>query len=171
VSHETNVEDVASLGTQRTATDDHLWMKCRGCGGEVGVPSNWGNPAVQCPSCKLTMQVQGEVLFRPPTHGIANFAAAPQSATLTNSQHSLLQSPSLELGRESDWAMVWGILSVVLGWTVLVPLFGLVGYGEASTLARKEGVPIPRRAIVGLILSLLFGTVQTIALVARLTDS
>jgi len=171
VSHETNGTDVNSLGVQRTASEDYVWIKCRGCGGEVGVPSNWDNPAVQCPSCKATTQVQGGVLFRPPSPGGVIFAPSPQSATLTNPQYALLKSPSLELGRQSDWTMIWGILSIVLGWTMLVPLFGFMGYGEVSKLAGRETIPIPRRAIVGLILSLLFGIVQTIALIARFNHS
>jgi ribosomal protein S27E len=171
MSHETNSADVASLGAKRTASDAYLWIKCRGCGGEIGVPSHWDNPAVQCPSCKATMQVQGGVLFRPPTPGSVNFAPAPQSTTQNPFAIPLPKSPSLELVRESDGAMFWGILSVVLGWTVFVPVCGLAYFAGASTTAQKEGIPIPRRAIVGLILSLLFGTVQTIALIARLRNS
>jgi DNA-directed RNA polymerase subunit RPC12/RpoP len=167
MSHETNGADAASLGVQRTAADDYIWIKCRGCGGEIGVPSDWNDPGAECPSCGLIIQVHGRVLYRPPTSGSVNSALGPQSATQNPFAIPVPKSPSLELGRQSDWTMIWGILSVVLGWTVMVPLIGLCPYYEASTLARKEGIPIPRRAIVGLILSLLFGTVQTIAMIAH----
>ena len=80
---------------------------------------------------------------------------------------SLPKSPSLELGRESDSTLIWGILSVVLGWTVLVPGYAILCYVYASHLAEKERVPVPRKAIVGLILALLFGAMQTIALIAH----
>jgi hypothetical protein len=166
-SHENGRAEQASLGVQRTASDAYIWIKCRGCGGEIGVPSNWNDPAVQCPSCKLAMQINGRVLFRPPTAGSGNFAPSPQSTTQNPFAIPVPKSPSLELGQHADWAMSWGILSVVLGWTVIVPVLGIIYYLGASYLAEKEKVSVPRKALVGIILSLLFGAVQTIALIAH----
>lgn len=170
MGQETNETNAPYPGAFDTASEDYLWIKCRGCGGEVGVPSDWEGPGVECPSCGLTVQVQGRVLYRPPASSPPNVAAAAQPPTRTQPLTSFPKSPSLELGRQSDWTMVWGIVSVVLGWTVLVPILGLLCYAEASATARKDGVPVPRKAIVGLILTLLFGGVQTMALIAHLTS-
>lgn len=169
MGQETNVTN-APFPARRTASEEYLWIKCRGCGGEVGVPSDWDGPGVQCPSCGLTVQVHGKVLYRPPASSPQNVAPAAESPTRTQPAVSVPKSPSLELGRKSDGAMVCGILSVVLGWTVLVPFVGIAFYSDASVMAEKERIPVPRKAVVGLILSLLFGTIQTIAMIAHLVN-
>jgi hypothetical protein len=40
-------------------------------------------------------------------------------------------------GREADCTLFCGILSVFLGWTILVPLIGLPYYDRASKLAKE----------------------------------
>jgi DNA-directed RNA polymerase subunit RPC12/RpoP len=168
MGQETNETNAPCPGAFDTASEDYLWIKCRGCGGEVGVPSEWDEPDVECPSCGLTVQVQGRVLYRPPVSSPQNVAPAAELPTRTQPPTTFPKSPSLELGGRADWAMTWGILSVALGWTVLVPLLGLHYYLLAANSAQNEGVQLPRKALVGVILSLPFGAVQTIALIAHL---
>jgi DNA-directed RNA polymerase subunit RPC12/RpoP len=167
MNEETNRTDVASLGVQRIAPDDYLWIKCKGCGGEVGFPANWDDPGVECPSCGLTIPVHGRILYRPVVSGLPSLAPTPQLPTTTVFPSPIQRGPSLELAGMADWTLTWGILSIVLGWTVLVPLLGLIHYLGALHLAEKEKIQVPRKALVGNILSLLFGTVQTIALIAH----
>ena len=169
MSHETKGMDGASLGVQRTASDAYIWIKCRGCGGEIGVPSDWNDPGAECPSCGLTTQVHGRILYRPPTSGQVSTAPVAHPPPTTTVLPIPIQSrPSLELGHKSDCVLLVGILSVVLGgWTVIVPLIGFYSYCCVIEIAKAESVPVPRKAFVGVILSLLFGTVQTITMIAH----
>jgi hypothetical protein len=128
MSHEAGGTNTASSGAHRTASEDYLWISCRGCGGEVGVPSNWDDPGVACPSCGLTVQVHGRVLYRPPVSGSPMTPSARQPPTTTVLPRPPQPGPGLELCGAADWAMAWGILSVLLGWTVMVPLLGLNYY-------------------------------------------
>jgi hypothetical protein len=79
--------------------------------------------------------------------------------------------PSVELQRKSDQAMIFGIVYIFFGWTVLIPIASLLCFfadDGASALAKKEGVPVPARATIGLILTLIFGAMQTLALIIKL---
>jgi hypothetical protein len=73
----------------------------------------------------------------------------------------------LDLIRNADRVFIGGIFCIVLGWTGLVPLYTWCEFSEASKLAKKEGVEVPGKATWGLILSLPFGIVQVLALVAK----
>jgi hypothetical protein len=170
VSHETNGTDGASLGIQRTAADDYIWIKCRGCRGEIGVPSDWNDPGAECPSCGLIIQVHGRMLYRPPASGQVTNAPIAQPPNTNVGSIPIQSRPSLGLGQTSDGALLWGILSVVLGWTVIVPLIGFCYYWNVTEAAQSESVPVPRKAFVGVILSLLFGAAQTIAMIAHLSQ-
>src|SRR5450755_1656501 len=147
MTQDMNVTIAPSSGTRRTAPEEYLWIKCGGCDGEVGVPSDRDDAGVECPSCGLAVQVHGRVLYRPPASPAQGVAPTAEPPICTQLPISLLKSPSLQLGRKSDAAMIWGIMSVVLGWTAIVPIFGLAYYCDASTMAEKEGMPVPRKAV------------------------
>jgi hypothetical protein len=72
------------------------------------------------------------------------------------------KGPSVELIGEADHVLIWGIVCVLLGWTVIVPLITLDRYSSASKLAKEEGVPTPTKATIGLIIALLFGIAQVL---------
>jgi hypothetical protein len=144
---------------------DYWWISCQGCDGEVGVPSDWDEDVLNCPSCGANVQVKGRVLYRPKAVGVtreiqlAQPAAVPALSKLTN----------LELARASEAALVCGILSIVLGWTFITPIIGVCKYCEALHMAKEDAVPTPAKATVGLVLSLLFGIVQGLAVIHRLS--
>lgn len=76
--------------------------------------------------------------------------------------------PSVALLRMADAALIWGCLSIVLGWTVFVPAIGVDRYSDAAKQAKKEDVPVPAKATVGLLLALLFGIVQTLTMARQI---
>lgn len=135
MDQETDVTN-SPIPSRRTASEEYLWIKCRGCGGEVGVPSDWDEPGVQCPDCELTVQVHGRVLYRPPASGRPTTLSARQPPITTVLPNAPLPNLSLELSGAADWAMAWGILSVLLGWTVIVPLLG-INYYVRSVLGER----------------------------------
>jgi len=135
--------------------EDHRWIKCTGCKGDVGIPSDWTESTADCPQCGTAVQVKGGVLYRPPV----------QSNPLPAQQQPATRTPSLDLNRLADWVMVWGVLSVVLGWTFLTPFFGICVYIDASRMAKKEQVLVPSKATIGLVLCLLFGAGQGLAVI------
>jgi len=101
--------------------------------------------------------------------------AAPSARPMTLTQ----KSPSIELQRKADTAMIYGILCVFFGWTILIPILSLLGFfckedlffGDGvSALAKKEGVPVPTKATLGLILTLVFGGMQSLALIVSLCN-
>jgi hypothetical protein len=134
--------------------EDYRWIQCNGCGGAVGIPTDWTDNTVECPRCRLPVHVRGRVVYRPPAQ--ARSATGPQN-----------RQPSLELIRKADSAMVYGIVSVLLGWTIIVPVSGVLTFNEASDMAKKEQVLVPGKATVGLVLSLLFGVSQGLVLISR----
>lgn len=150
-----------SPSAPKVQAEDYQWIKCKGCGGEVGIPQEWSENRVECPQCEVAIQVKGRVLYRP-----CNGQSVNNSTTSTVVAQA--RTPSLDLIRKSDKVMICGILSIVLGWTVLVPLFGICEYGDVSKMAKKEQVLIPGKAIAGLVLALLFGVVQALPLIVHL---
>jgi hypothetical protein len=67
--------------------------------------------------------------------------------------------------------MTFGILCVFFGWTILMPIASLICFfaeDGISALAKKESVPVPVRATIGLILTFVFGGAQTLAVVPHL---
>lgn len=68
--------------------------------------------------------------------------------------------------------MIFGILCIFFGWTILIPLFGLADFfasdAGVSALAKKEGVSVPTRATFGLILTLVFGGMQSLGVIIAL---
>jgi hypothetical protein len=170
---------------------EYRWVKCTGCGGEVGIPSDRTDGTVKCPQCKATVAIYDEgLIYRPPALAPAQVQTAPLTRDEYNglvkaaSQSSAPASPppsaprltvstpqqsaSLELSRAADKAMIWGILSIILGWTIIVPIICLCIYAATCEQARKEHTPTPTRATVGLILALLFGIVQGLTMIAHL---
>jgi hypothetical protein len=143
-------------------SEDYRWIRCRGCKGEVGIPSDWPHDTVECPQCGMAVQVwihvHGKVLYRP-AQGDAPQMQSGETATL------LASSPRPELSHQAELVLIWGILSVVLGWTFIVPLTGLCMYNEAFTMARTQRVLVPWKATLGLGLALLFGAAQSLAIV------
>jgi len=76
--------------------------------------------------------------------------------------------PSVALQGQAEKVLVGGVLSIILGWTVVVPLFTVVQYTDTANAARKENVATPGKATAGLVLALLFGSVQILTLIAKL---
>ncbi|SRR6266478_1557563 len=144
---------------------DYSWIKCAGCGGEIGIPSDWKASTVEGPKCGASVQVDRSILYRPPAQVQAP-ASTPSSPLQPTS--SPQRTGSIELGRSADKTMIWGIVCILLGWTIIVPILCLVVYSYTADQARKEQVLIPTRANVGLILALLFGIGQGIALLPYL---
>jgi hypothetical protein len=54
------------------------------------------------------------------------------------------------------------------GLDFFVPLLGICCYWDASTMAKRPGLPVPTKATVGLVLSLLFGGGQCLAVAGHL---
>jgi hypothetical protein len=143
--------------------EDYRWIKCKRCKGELGIPSDWPQDTVECPQCGTAVQVwihvHGKVLYRP----AQGEASQTQSEATTTAPGP--RSPSTELSHQAEIVLMWGILSVALGWTFMVPLTGLRVYNEAFAMARKERVPVPWKATLGLGLALLFGAAQGLAII------
>jgi hypothetical protein len=137
--------------------EDHRWFTCRGCQGAVGVPLDWRDNTVECPECNASVQVNCKVLYRPP-------AAAPSTTAVGP---AIQKSASHELSSKSQSALVLGIASIVLGWTFVVPLIGMCYYWEAASHAEKEKIPVPGKATVGIALSLVFGVIQGLSVLAH----
>lgn len=157
MSRDASVTNSVPPAPGATTAEACQWIKCRGCGGEVGIPAGWPENEVECPECGLTVQIKGKVLYRPPSA-----PPAPLTAPVLAPR-----GPSLELIRKADMPMICGILSVVLGWTFIVPIFGICGYSDTFSMAKKEQVPVPGKATVGLVLCLLFGAAQGLAVISR----
>lgn len=135
------------------------WISCHGCKGEVGIPEDWNQNSVECPSCGERVIVSGQILYRPPS-------VKPVGPVVDSAQLAVT-TPSLELQRKADLTLTWGVVSIVLGWTIIVPLIALCVYLETSDLAKKEQVPTPGKSMTGLILALLFGIVQGLAVISK----
>lgn len=144
-------------------TDSHLWVRCRGCQGEVGVPQDWQDDTVECPSCREVLQVRGKILYRPPAEAMP--AVAPPQTALTGPSAEDLAT----INRKAEVSLVWGLLSVFLGWTFFVPLLGFCYYCDAFSLANKAKVPVPGKGFAGMLLSLLMGGIHMTVLISRLS--
>jgi DNA-directed RNA polymerase subunit RPC12/RpoP len=48
------------------ANRSYRWILCKGCDGEVGIPSDYIENSLECPNCQAKVIVAGMVLFRPP---------------------------------------------------------------------------------------------------------
>lgn len=73
--------------------EDHHWIRCGGCSGEVGIPLDWSENSVECPECGSAIQVTGRVLYRP-----AALPERPASSRVPASR----KAPSVELGRKAE---------------------------------------------------------------------
>jgi hypothetical protein len=148
-------------------TGPYRWIRCGGCHGEIGIPPDWKERSVECPKCETWVQVKanGQVVYRPPGEA----AQRPSHSGPSTAPAAAPGSPSLDLIRQADKAMISGILSIILGWTFIVPFFGVCMYYETAKLAKEESVLVPGKATVGLVLSLLFGIAQGIVLIAKTT--
>lgn len=144
---------------------DYHWIKCGGCGGEIGIPPDWKGSTAECPKCGASVQVNVGILYRPPAQiqSPASTFSPPLHPTSPSQRNG-----SIELGRLADKTMIWGIVCILLGWTMIVPVICLVVYSWTADQARKEQVLIPTRANIGLILALLFGIGQGIAVLPYL---
>jgi hypothetical protein len=118
---------------------------------------------VECPRCGACVQVNGRVLYRPRTDP----TPAPSPAPLTIAA-TTVKAPSLELRGKAETTLIWGLTSIVLGWTAIVPLMGFAYYSDTASMATNERVPVPGKATGGLALSLLFGGVQVLTLIANM---
>jgi hypothetical protein len=143
--------------------DSHLWVRCRGCKGEVGVPQDWQDATVECPSCREVLQVRGKILYRPPVEA-KPAAAPPQMAPARPSAEDLAT-----INRKAEVSLVWGLLSIFLGWTFFVPLLGFCYYCDTFSLANKAKVPVPGKGFAGMLLSLLMGGLHLAVLIARMS--
>jgi hypothetical protein len=148
---------------------DYRWIKCVGCGGEVGIPSDWSASTVECPKCGLSVQVGGGILYRPPAPvQRPELFRRPDSDSSSPSPQPVRQSSgSLYLAGKAQATLILGVMSVVLGWTFIIPFIGCAQYLDTSTQAEKENVPVPGKATAGLILCLIFGIAQTIAVISH----
>jgi hypothetical protein len=119
----------------------------------------------------LSVQVGGGILYRPaaPVQQPELFRRlVSDSSTPSPAPQPVRQSSGgLQLAGEAQTTLILGVLSVVLGWTIIVPFLGVVSYLGASTVAEREHVPVPGKATAGLILSLLFGIAQGIAVISH----
>jgi hypothetical protein len=154
MSQEASVTD----GVPSALREDYRWIRCKGCKGEVGIPSDWSQDTVDCPQCGMAVQVRGGVLYRPPIQA----DPPPVQQPVTAVAHP---TPSLKLSGRAISSMVWGLLSVGLGWTVIVPFIGLCCYLFASETAKEERVLVPWQGTLGLALSLLFGAAQGLVVI------
>jgi hypothetical protein len=71
------------------------WIRCEGCRGEVGIPSDWNESTVDCPECGMAVQVLGRVLYRtvqPVAHSVPQQAPPPTPAPRTRSLDRLIES-------------------------------------------------------------------------------
>ena len=117
------------------ASADYSWFPCPGCGGEVGVPADWIDRFVECPKCGETFSLISQLRYRPGSR--------------------------IERKLENAYAALGlGLLSIPCGWTFVLPLVGVVYFFLALDSARLEKAPVPRFAIVGLVLSCGFGLVE-----------
>jgi DNA-directed RNA polymerase subunit RPC12/RpoP len=165
----------------------YRWIVCKGCDGEVGIPSDYSENSVECPNCQAKALVAGKVLFRAPAKAkpgpnpISAFlesdewvppvqpvvpAPAPVAAKPSPTRPT---APSLDLQRKADGVLIAGFLCIVFGWTAIVPLLTVFGFLSASEDAKKEKVLIPGNATVGLVLAILFGGVQTLAIISQVS--
>jgi hypothetical protein len=92
-------------------------------------------------------------------------SAAVSSPELPNAPvTSQVSSPSMDLVRHSESTFHFGILSVLLGWTILVPLIGIGVYINACQIAKQERIQTPIKATIGFAMCFLFGTVQSFSM-------
>src|SRR4051794_41063871 len=90
------VRDDVVKGIHMTGTEGYLWLKCKGCSGEVGIPTDLNEPTVECPQCGQSVQVRGRVLYRPASQGELTTHGPTNSVAPTSSSPSLiLKTPSL----------------------------------------------------------------------------
>ena len=144
-----------AFSTAAPLKEDYRWTRCNGCQGEIGIPADWARPTVACPRCGQTVQASGTILYRA--------TLGPSPPPIPSVKH-----PSLELVRKSDTTLFWGIASILLGWTILVPLIATCVYMETSDVAKKENVSVPVKATSGFILAIQFGITQGIVVVKGL---
>ena len=124
---------------------------------------DWKESTAECPQCGFSIPVNGRLQYRSPEPTPADLATPVEVVTPSGEK-----APSLELARQAHNVMLWVIASIVLGWTIIVPLATLFAYLHISDIAKKEQVSIPSKATVGLILAILFGCVQGAATIAHL---
>jgi hypothetical protein len=154
---------VSEPNAANSQSEDYRWIKCLGCAGNVGIPLDWKENTVECPHCGLSIQGRTRFLYRPAPDQAPAISSAPASAVASSQK-----VPSLDLANKSQTTMLWGIASIVLGWTIVVPVLTLCLYCDTSTIAEKERLQVPGKATFGLVLALLFGVVQGFAAIAHL---
>jgi hypothetical protein len=170
VSQETSITAEKPCGknqhepSERNPSAEYRWIRCVGCEGEIGIPATWESDTADCPQCGTQVRVNGRLQYRPPSRPTPLPVATPPATIALRAP----KAPSVELQRKADGAMIFGIVCIFFGWTVLVPICSLCYFCDnVSSLARKEGVPVPVRATIGLILTLTFGAMQTLAIIIR----
>lgn len=149
---------------------DYCWIGCKGCGGEVGIPADLHDEAVECPQCKTVVRTAGRILYRPAAQHPGSPVPRKDSSLQDSATSEKVRQAeaSAKLHNASENTLICGILSVVLGWTVLVPLIAVGFYGEVREQAGVSKEPIPSKATAGLLLALLFGITQTIVMLGSL---
>jgi len=163
ISHPSNDE----TGACSAPTTEIEWIKCRGCKGEIGVPSALRERQIECPGCGLVHKLSETILFRPPAPAVTAPAPPPLAPTRQPEPQNQPAMASVALLRNADVTLNWGIASIVLGWTILVPLIGFIYYSAVADEAKKENTLVPGKATIGLVLSLLFGVAQGAAMIAH----
>ena len=162
---------IAEPEAAKETASDIEWITCRGCKGEIGVPFAMRERLIECPGCGMPHKLSETILFRPATPA----AAAPEMTALEAVAWARAQIPvvgnqpakaSVALLRSADTAFNWGIASIVLGWSIIVPFIGFFQYIDVSNAAKKENTVVPGKATIGLALSLLFGVAQGVAIIA-----
>src|SRR5262245_41237419 len=96
---------------------DCRWLPCRGCGGEVGVPLDWAEDNVACPECGPRVQIRSEIQYRAPSEKDDSQKQVPErEAKVSNTFLN------------EDSSLGFGLASIVLGWTLIVPFLGFLAF-------------------------------------------
>ena len=132
-----------------------VWRLCPDCGGQIGATTAYLGQNVCCPGCGSKVFLEADlkpgILFRPP---------ARPSVTPAGYESSL------KLRKAADTCLGWGLASIALGWTVFIPLVSLFVFLNTCDIAKAEKTPVPTKAWWGLGLTLIFGAIEIINMIA-----
>jgi hypothetical protein len=104
-------------------SEDYRWIDCQGCDGEVGVPPDWNEHILNCPSCGASVQVKRTLLYR------QKATQASSGEPSSPSVEPMAQLPC-EIASAPKWMKPWGWL---LTW------LGIVGFFASTYLNWRDG--------------------------------
>jgi hypothetical protein len=132
------------------------WLRCSGCSGEVGIPSQRSQCGAKCPNCgtPITRTVSEEASQQssPPPRTFSTAASRPRGQP-----HIRVSGrPSLQPNGYATTGLCLGVSSIFLAFIGIIPILAIVFSGIALAKASERGGSGRTSAWIGLVLGIVY---------------